>query len=177
MALLLKHREAPIPALAEARPDAPAELDAVFRRMVAKKPEDRYPTMTEAAAALEAVPLTAPGLDVRPSAQKPAPGKAALAEMTVAADSPQRLTSQEIRLAAGPSPSDADRVRHLTVVLVEPSRSQAAIVRKYLLELGIASVHVTGSGQQALALAGREKAQVILSAMHLADMTGVDLAR
>jgi CheY-like chemotaxis protein len=65
----------------------------------------------------------------------------------------------------------------LTVILVEPSRTQAGIVRKYLQELGIDKVHSTESGTQALELAREHGGQVFLCSLHLGEMTGMQLAR
>lgn len=47
---LVAHRESPIPSL----PDAGEALNAVLRKMVAKQPDERYPSMSEVIAALKA---------------------------------------------------------------------------------------------------------------------------
>lgn len=63
MARMLAHREQPIPSLGEALrpknsgmaiPGLLTAVDGVFRRMVAKKPEDRFQSMSEVVEALEA---------------------------------------------------------------------------------------------------------------------------
>lgn len=53
MAILMAHQEAPIPALRQARAEVPQALEEVFKRMVAKKPDDRFGTMKEVMAALK----------------------------------------------------------------------------------------------------------------------------
>lgn len=52
MKKLVAHREGEIPRLLSVRPDIPEWLEAVFQRMLAKQPEDRFQTMSKLLAAL-----------------------------------------------------------------------------------------------------------------------------
>jgi len=50
--VMMAHMEWPIPSLCAARPDVPPRLDRLFRRMLAKRPEDRPRSMSEVIAEL-----------------------------------------------------------------------------------------------------------------------------
>jgi serine/threonine protein kinase len=51
---VVAHRTHPTPALRATRPDVPAGLEAVYQRMVAKQPHERFQSMREVIAALKA---------------------------------------------------------------------------------------------------------------------------
>jgi serine/threonine protein kinase len=184
MALLLKHRDAPIPPLVQARVDVPPELDELYRRMAAKRPEDRFPTMAAVLDALERVKRTVVLSDARPAPGGRSPAVVSSTAATLAAGPVIPMSSGDFRLSAAlstmgdaPKASDVRPVSDVKVVLVEPSRFQARIAHKYLLDLRIENVLTTVSGRDALKLAKREGASVVLSSMHLEDMTGVQLAQ
>ncbi|MHC4406198.1 MAG: protein kinase domain-containing protein, partial [Planctomycetota bacterium] len=54
VAKLLAHQQDPIPSLRDERDEVPEKLDEVCQKMVAKRPEDRYESMTEVIEELEA---------------------------------------------------------------------------------------------------------------------------
>jgi len=47
MMRIIAHRQAPVPSLRAERPDVPPQIDAIMQRMLAKKKEDRYPSMAK----------------------------------------------------------------------------------------------------------------------------------
>jgi serine/threonine protein kinase len=168
MGLLLQHRDAPAPSLIALRADTPATLDAIFRRAVAKDPANRFQTMTEMREALESLH------DVGSLTTRPTP-----VDNASAAVQPTILEAKPPEAQEGGSAATIVTARpaaEVAVVLVEPSRTQAAIVRSYLQQLKVAKVHFSSTGQQAIALVKQAHAQVVISAMHLTDMTGMQLA-
>ena len=57
MRRLLAHREEPAPSISAYRPDAPDELDQIFATMMAKSPDDRFPSMNHVIEALNGLAL------------------------------------------------------------------------------------------------------------------------
>jgi serine/threonine protein kinase len=60
---LLSHRDDPIPSLHDSRDDIPDLLDQIFRRMLAKDPNNRYQSMDEVVGALETCRLATVSLE------------------------------------------------------------------------------------------------------------------
>jgi two-component system chemotaxis response regulator CheY len=100
-----------------------------------------------------------------PPASVPDSGAAAPKAPKAAADSPSGVASDS-----------ADRIA-LKVVLVEPSRTQSAIIRKYLQDQGVRQVVTVASGRDAMAAVRTDRPDAVISALHLNDTTGLELAR
>jgi serine/threonine protein kinase/DNA-binding response OmpR family regulator len=182
MAVLLKHREAPIPSLAVLRPETPPALDAAFRKMLAKNPAERFQSMTELVAALESIPLpqeekprvTVVGVPGTPTSLLTPGQPQTTSELApISAANTDYRGEQTVAL----TPGSVETVAQLSVLLVEPSRTQAAIIREYLKNLGITPLATVASGAEALQLVRNVRPDAIIATMYLKDMTGVQLAQ
>jgi serine/threonine-protein kinase len=179
MAAFLKHRDAPIPSLTSVRADVPAALDAVFGRMMAKAPADRFSSMVEVIGELEKIETTTDAklTPALPEVGRPgdtiAGGPSALGQnLDFNLATSDGVTGPTINLGpAGMKPADS-----LSVLLVEPSRTQSGIIRKLLEVQGIQRVRTAATGQKALEIVRKEAPHAIITAQHLSDMTGVQLA-
>jgi two-component system chemotaxis response regulator CheY len=152
-------------------------LDQVFQRMVAKKPEDRFASMSEVVAALKALALVP---EPRPKQSAPpaaAPNIAPTPTVDIARGGQETGTSQSGNQTLDLGPPRTPDIAGMSLLLVEPSRSQAFIIRGYLQQLGYKDITAVAEGQKALELARTTPPRVVISAMHLPDMTGVQLAQ
>jgi len=71
MKKLLAHRDQPIPNLTAVRSDIPPALQSIFERMVAKRADDRFASMTEVITALHGIELPGPEQSVTHPAPPP----------------------------------------------------------------------------------------------------------
>jgi eukaryotic-like serine/threonine-protein kinase len=182
MATLLKHKLDSIPSLAEGRPDVPPQLDAVFQRMLAKDPSERFQTMGEVVQALEEIEAQLPEASTAAGTAQTSPPSAATRQElpprhVLETSLPGLAGTTDQTTVSRPRPSPAPREKSLRVLLVEPSRTQSGIIRKYLQAKGFQSIVAASSGNEALVAARAEAPDAILSALHLPDMTGVELAQ
>lgn len=170
MSLLLKHREAEIPSLRETRPELPQRLDELFRRMMAKRPEHRVQQMTEVVSELEEIARTLAPTEKVPiheaRASESPPGTGLFRDTEIA---PQSMFDKTMTM----SPS----VEPMTVLIVEPSRVQASIIRNYAQEHSFSVVGSAVNGGDAIALIHKLQPDAVVAAMHLADTNGVELAQ
>jgi phosphate ABC transporter phosphate-binding protein len=167
MSLLLQHRDAPPPSLLEARPDAPEDVNAVFQRMVAKKPSDRYASMTEVVRALEEASrsLSAAGLSAPGPRPGPRPGTTG-AETTLAYASPGQSTDHGL----GAMPPPPTLISDTPPLSLLGSAPPPATARPPLSPAGEASAPVHPAPAQAPSRTPRVNRVVILAGAALVGL-------
>lgn len=161
-ALLVAHRDQPRPKLRDLRPDAPFELEAIYQRMVAPRPADRFASMEEVVEALDACEL--------PEAPHPAVrltvGDGSGDSSMLVADGRTTCLSASSMVLAG-----------VSVLLVEQSRLQTRVISSQMTELGVETIYTAASCEAAWEAMVNESPDVVVCSMHLPDMTGADLVR
>ena len=182
LGLLLKHRDASIPLIREFRPDASYGLDAIFAKMTAKKVENRPGSMAEVIVSLEdllkSIDLTN-AIPPQTWASDSAGVRASLTQLFEPEGMNQETSASDDVQEGCDTTEQVAKVdfTQLAVVMVEPSRFQAKIIRNFLKELGVKSIRTAQTGHEAMSLLDAAKTDILLSAMFLDDMDGLQLAQ
>ena len=172
MTILVKHRDGEIPVLSAVRPDVPPQLDDLFRRMLAKDPDERVQKMSDVVAELEAIARTI------------APDELGHGHANMTVELPSGIAavaSAGSTIAIGQLPDRTlameTSAKPITVLVVEPSRVQAAIIKGYLQEQSLPVVGSAASGTDAIQAVRSLRPRAVISAMHLPNISGVELAQ
>jgi serine/threonine protein kinase len=143
---IIAHHKHSIPSLREARPEIPAEVDAIFRRMVAKKPEDRFQTVSEVIAELEPLVGGVRHAAPPPVHEEPAPEDAALGSFlrTISTGSKSTIVREQAAVDAtvhGQADVDTDsQAAAAPVLAVQPSGNSTAWLLYGTCGLGLVAV-------------------------------------
>jgi two-component system, chemotaxis family, chemotaxis protein CheY len=132
-------------------------------RMLAKRPESRVQQMADVVRELEALART-----VQPAAPPKMAGAAPREARNDSTVSLTRAPDQTIAFSTGPTPGE--------ILVVEPSRSQASIIKMYLQEQSLSAVGFATSASEAIEGVRKLRPSVVVSAMHLSDASGIALA-
>ncbi len=68
-------------------------------------------------------------------------------------------------------------IDQLTILLVEPSSTQQRIISAHLRELGVINIDCAQTGKSALERMKQFEPDLVISSMHLSDMTGTELVQ
>jgi response regulator RpfG family c-di-GMP phosphodiesterase/serine/threonine protein kinase len=148
---LNRRLNAPSPSIRSINAELPAELDAVVGRMMAQRPDDRYP---EPAAVLEALlPFVKPGTG----------------EYENLAAIPVAETTPVVALPEGSA--HPEKVR---ILIVDDESSVRGLCRQILKAEG-AEVEVAANGAQALAMTAKGDFDLVLLDVAMPDMNGVEV--
>lgn len=164
MAILLKHRESPIPSAAAWQAGIPATVDHLISKMLAKRPEERIQPMSEVVTALEAIAAQIGPKTIRETTRGGTVELSTLGCLLDSASSSCSINACETR------------VQGVSALVVEPSRVQASIIKGYLQEHGFEVVGSVSNGKDAISAVHADRPQAVISAMHLPDINGIQLA-
>jgi serine/threonine protein kinase/putative intracellular protease/amidase len=164
-AKMIAHFKEPPPELGEARPDAPAQLGRIYKKLMAKSPDDRYQTPNEVAAALQ--PFTGDDFEkARPEVDNDLPSREQWLADGLAHESEETYPSYatEPSISALPMASEfesssANKIARSNEPQVNRERQKAtrklsglkyALAAFIVLGLGLGAVAkwLTGGGQQ-----------------------------
>ena len=172
METLLLHKQDPIPSLLNLHGNMPYELDDLYKRMLGKRPADRFDSMSLVVRALERSGLAltetdlqtevnrlrTPDLESSPSAPQPA------------------LVGPDSDAVQDSPPIASNRTRSLLTVLIADGSLTARVhVRNTLTSLGFTQLTDVSDGAKAVAALDAQRFDLVVTGLNLSRVDGEKL--
>ena len=175
METLLLHKQEPIPSLLQLHSDMPYELDDLYKRMVAKLPDQRFATMSLVVRAFEHSGLILSDAEVADELQQ--------MRMSELISSPRPPSSAppahkfvKAATPTNPSPTSAVRDRGSLSVLVADSSLTARVhICNTLSTLGFSKITDVSDGTKAMHALAVQSFDLIITGLNLSGVDGQEL--
>ncbi len=175
METLLLHKQEPIPSLLQLHTDMPYELDDIYKRMVAKLPNERFATMSVLVRAFERSGLTLSDAEIADELKQ--------MRMSDLITSPRPLSSAKpvpgvIKAATPTQPSPVPTAIErgsLTVLVADSSLTVRVHIRNTLTNLGFTKVLDFSDGTKAMHALAAQAFDLIVTGLNLSGVDGQEL--
>ena len=151
---MMAHLNKPVPLVSAIDPKIPKECDRIIARAMAKQPASRYQNANEMAEELMALVHSARGFGESSSAVSRVDGLGEQAEL---------------------APIINEVVPLKSVVIVEPNKMLAAMMRDSVARCGATRIVVSSSKAEAIQAIGTQVPNLLVTAMELAEGRGIEL--
>ena len=174
METLLLHKQDPIPSLLHLHNDMPFELDDLFKKMVGKRPAQRFASMSLVVQAIERSGLTLSDEEVASELQQMRIADLVTSSIPVASKASRDIA--DAAPAVNSSPTCVVRNRALLTVLVADSSLTARVhVRNTLTHLGFKTVSDVSDGAKAMDALQDQVFDLVVTGLNLSRVGGQEL--
>lgn len=177
METLLLHKQEPIPSLLKLRTEMPCELDNLYRRMVAKLPNERFATMSLVVRAFERSGLTLSDAEVAGELNQIRMSDLITSPRPPSAARPICGVVKGTTLDHPSSMSSAHARGSLTVLVADPSLTVRVHIRNTLNDLGFTNVVDFSDGTKAMNELVTQSFDLIVTGLNLSGVDGQELIR
>ncbi|TXT27312.1 MAG: serine/threonine protein kinase [Planctomycetota bacterium] len=168
METLLLHKQESIPSLLNLHGNMPYELDDLYKRMVAKLPDERFATMSLVIRALERSGLPLADAEITAELKQ-----LRISELVSSPKDSPKAPPRQVTPTVKPSPTATVRDRQsLTVLVADGSLTARVHLRNTLMSLGFTQVTDVSDGEKALEALAARTFDLVVTGLNLSRIDG-----
>lgn len=174
METLLLHKQDPIPSLLNLHRDMPYEIDDLYKRMLAKRPSDRFAAMSLVVRALERSGLALSDGDLQIELNRMYEPDRVASPLEIAPKVDQVFTKPDGTVTSHPETTNRSR-SSLSVLIADGSLTARVHLRNTLTNLGFAQLTDVSDGAKAMEALAAQRFDLIVTGLNLSRVAGQKL--